>query len=211
MSNYTFHVRAKRWARFLLNYLNERLHGVDFSMVYVDPEKKKSAEYHGYSMTDAKDMKQILQAVPVNRSKSAFLDVGCGKGMCMKVAAELGYAKMDGLDMDEKLLEIARRNMRKLQLNVDCIHANAVEFDRYADYDVFYFYNPFGKQVFKEVIHKIKASQVQRKRDIWAVYYHPVFGNLFEKAGFSLWREIQDTTRDTTTKIYALSSYAAGT
>ena len=209
MSNYTFSVRVRRWAKYFINTVIEKMQGLDFSMVYVGELQKSIDEYHGYSMTDAGDMKRMLQAVPVEPAKAAFLDIGCGKGMCMKCAAEVGYKTVAGIDLDEHLLDIAKKNMAKLKINAECLYANAAEFEHYADYDVFYFYNPFGKQVFEEVVRKMKASQTQRRRDIWAIYYHPVSGILFEKAGFSLWRVIQDTTRDTTTKIYVLSSYAA--
>lgn len=202
MSNYSFSVRIRRWAKYLINTIDERLHGLDFSMVYVGDIQRSQAEIHGYSMTDAGDMKRILQAIPVKAGESAFLDIGCGKGMCMKCAAELGYRKVAGLDLDEHLLEIARKNMRKLQLEVDCIAADAVEFDRYQDYDVFYFYNPFGAATFQQVINRLVESQDQRNRDIWVAYYHPVFGQLFEEAGFQLKKELRDATRDTVTKIY---------
>lgn len=208
MSNYTFSVRVRRWAKYFINTVIEKIHGLDFSMVYVGKLQKNIGEYHGYSMTDAEDMKRMLRAVPVEPSKDAFLGVGCGKGMCMKCAAEVGYKAVAGLDLDEHLLDIAKKNMARLRIQAECIYANAAEFERYADFDVFYFYNPFGKQIFEQVIEKIKASQSARSRDIWVVYYHPVFGELFEKAGFSLWREIPDKTRDTTTKIYGLSANA---
>ena len=60
-------------------------------MVYVGDIQRNTAEFHGYSMTDAGDMKRMLQAIPVNPADAAFLDIGCGKGMCMKCAAESGY------------------------------------------------------------------------------------------------------------------------
>lgn len=34
------------------------------------------------------------------------------------------------------------------------------------------------------------------------MYYHPVFAELFEQAGFVLQKEIHDKTCDTTTRIY---------
>lgn len=114
MSNYSFHIRAKRWVKFMFNCAMEKLHGLDFSMLYVDQERKDSEDYHGYSMTDAGDMKRILKALPIDVTKAAFLDVGCGKGMCMKCAAEVGYKKTDGIDLDPHLLGIARQNMEKL-------------------------------------------------------------------------------------------------
>lgn len=202
MGNYTFIHRVKRWAKYLKNYIKEKLHGLDFSMVYVGDLQRNVDEFHGYSMTDADDMKWMLRSIPVNTAESAFLDVGCGKGMCMKCAVESGYKKVAGLDLDEHLLSIARNNMKKLKMNVDCIYTNAVEFNHYADYDVFYFYNPFGRHIFAQVIEKIKDSQLERNRDIWVAYYHPVFGGLFEKAGFAVKDELRDTTRNTKTIFY---------
>lgn len=120
----------------------------------------------------------------------------------MKCAAELAYKKVAGIDLDKHLLEIARSNMRRLQLDVECIYANAAEFADYKDYDVFYFYNPFGETIFRQVIQRIKESQHQRKRDIWVAYYHPVYAQLFEDSGFRVKKELHDHTRDTVTKIY---------
>jgi ribosomal protein L11 methylase PrmA len=202
MGNYSLPVRAKRWAKFLVNYASEKVRGLDFSMVYVGDIQRNVEDFHGYSTTDAGDMRRMLKAVPVDPGKSAFIDVGCGKGMCMKCAVESGYKKVAGLDLDGHLLDIARRNMKKLGMDVECMLANAVEFDRYSEFDVFYFYNPFGRGIFEQVLEKIKTSQEQRNRDIWAAYYHPVFADVFEKAGFILKDELRDKTRDTTTRFY---------
>ena len=202
MGNYSLPVRAKRWAKFLVNYASEKVRGLDFSMVYVGDIQRNVEDFHGYSMTDAGDMRRMLKAVPVDPGKSAFIDVGCGKGMRMKCAVESGYKKVAGLDLDGHLLDIARRNMKKLGMDVECMLANAVEFDRYSEFDVFYFYNPFGRGIFEQVLEKIKTSQEQRNRDIWAAYYHPVFADVFEKAGFILKDELRDKTRDTTTRFY---------
>lgn len=204
MGNYSFHVRARRWIKFMFSCATEKFRGLDFSMLYVDQQRKASEDYHGYSMTDAGDMKRILKALPIDVAKAAFFDVGCGKGMCMKCAAEVGYRKADGIDLDLHPLEIARRNMEKLGIPARCIYANAAEFENYADYDVFYFYNPFGRRVFGQVIDRIKSSRSVRAGEIWAIYYHPVYGSLFEDAGFVLKKELPDRTRDTVTRFYCL-------
>ena len=186
----------------MVNYVREKAKGLDFSMVYVGDLQRNVEEFHGYSMTDAGDMRRMLKAVPVDPGRSAFIDIGCGKGMCMKCAVESGYKKVAGLDLDGHLLDIARSNMKKLDMDVESILANAVEFDRYSEFDVFYFYNPFGSSIFEQVLEKIKASQKERNRDIWAAYYHPVFADVFVNAGFLLKDELRDKTRDTTTRFY---------
>ena len=99
-------------------------------------------------------------------------------------------------------MEMFKTLNEELGMDVECMLANAVEFDRYSEFDVFYFYNPFGRGIFEQVLEKIKTSQEQRNRDIWAAYYHPVFADVFEKAGFILKDELRDKTRDTTTRFY---------
>lgn len=203
MGNKAIPVRAKRWVKFFFQSLNERIHGLDFSMLYVGELQRNTQAFHGYSMTDADSMREMLRAVPVEVSTASFLDVGCGKGMCMKCAKEIGYGRVAGLDLDPHLLEIAKKNMAKLHMeDVQCLYANAAEFDRYADFDVFYFYNPFGRPIFEEVVKRLKESQKERNRDLWVIYYHPAFGDVFENAGFRFQKEIPEKTRDTVTRIY---------
>lgn len=93
MGNNQLLVRGKRRGKFFFSYMRERMSGLNFSMVYVGDLQRNTAEYHGYSMTDAGDMKRMLRAVPVEPEKFAFLDVSFGKGMRMKCAAELGYGR----------------------------------------------------------------------------------------------------------------------
>ena len=202
MGNYSPGIRAKRWYKYLFNYLNEKIHGLDFSMVYVGGLQRSVDDCHGYSMTDAGDLKNMFRVVPVDPGESAFLDIGCGKGMCLKCAAEVGYKKVAGLDLDRHLLDIAHQNLAKLKIKADYYYASAENFLNYTDYDVFYFYNPFGEKVFQQVIEKILISKGRRNRDIWIIYYYPVYGHLFRKAGFALHNEIHDSTRDTTARIY---------
>lgn len=62
MGNYRFRIRIKRWTRFGMNYVKEKVHGLDFSMVYVGEIQENITEFHGYSMTDEEDMKRMLAA-----------------------------------------------------------------------------------------------------------------------------------------------------
>ncbi len=76
--------------------------------------------------------------------------------MCLKVASALGFKCVAGIELDHTLAEIGRSNMEKLKLDAEIIEANATTFEDYKDFDVFYFYNPFGRSVFIPVIERIK-------------------------------------------------------
>ena len=69
------------------------------------------------------------------------------------------------------MLDIARNNMKRLNLKAECICANAAVFTRYSEYDVFYFYNPFGRPVFEKAGFVLKNEMRDRMRGTTTKYY----------------------------------------
>lgn len=198
-------IRVRRWIRFYKNHLKEKAHGLDFSMVKVTDlhlSKTNKSSYYGYCMTDEDVIKEIIGKIPVSRNKASFMDIGCGKGMCLKVAEEMGFAKVSGLELDHDIADIGRKNMSKLKLGAEIIEDNATEFTDYKDYDVFYLYNPFGRSIFQKVIERIVESIKQKPREVFVAYLLPMQHDLWEEAGFEKIDEGHDGIRDLDYYIY---------
>lgn len=73
-----------------------------------------------------------------------FLDVGCGGGMKVLLAAEI-FEQADGFDFDPNYVAAAQRAM--VQMNAKrcrVFEENALSFEYYAQYDVIYFYQPMS-------------------------------------------------------------------
>lgn len=71
-----------------------------------------------------------------------FLDVGCGGGIKVLLAAEF-FCRADGLEYDAGYVATARQVLdRAGRLPSRVIHGDALTFDGYGDYDVLYFYQP---------------------------------------------------------------------
>ena len=128
--------------------------------------------------------------------------MGCGKGICLKAACEYGYGRVAGIEFLHELAETAKKNMRVLQLPATVYEGNAITFDRYADYDVYYFYNPFDATVFKPVIAAIDASLQDRPRTIYVIYTSPTSHELWIEAGFNFVDKYVDENRGTQVNIY---------
>ena len=198
-------VRIRRWIRFFKNHLKEKARGLDFSMVQVTDihySEKNQSNYFGYCMTDEDVIKEIIGKIPLDRSKAAFVDIGCGKGMCLKVAEEMGFRKVSGIELDHSLAEVGKRNMKKLNLKADVIEANAIDFPNYKDYDVFYLYSPFGRSVFEKVIERIVLSIEEKPRTVFVAYLHPLQHDLWLDAGFEKIDEGHDNIRNREYYIY---------
>lgn len=78
-----------------------------------------------------------------------FIDVGCGNGMKMQIANQLGLNDVWGLEYDKRLIKISNRLFNR-KFAEKIIHGDALEFNDYWQYDIVYFYCPlkeFERQV----------------------------------------------------------------
>lgn len=197
--------RVKRWIRFYMKHLKEKRQGLDFSMSMstdIHWTKENHSSYNGYCMTDDETLKEILSSIKINPKEHCFLDIGCGKGMCLKVACEMGFKRVCGIELDHQIAEIGRKNMKTLSLDASIFEENAIDYAHYEDFDVFYFYNPFYGDVFEKVIEGITKSVEKKPRKIWVAYLWPVWDKLFLEAGFVKRGQVHDRIRNLEAYIY---------
>jgi len=81
---------------------------------------------------------------------------------------------------------VARENMRKMNVDAEIIHADAMIYDDYDEYNYFYMYNPFGGEIIQNVIQSINNSITKIPRDVHVIYCNPVYGDMFIQAGYKI-------------------------
>jgi SAM-dependent methyltransferase len=141
---------------FRLRIFYEKLIGVDFTKVLaVDDLGLDTKNVFKCSPTTIKYIIKVLDYLKINKD-TKILDIGCGKGYAIKFFKSLGYKTVDGLEISKKLSMIARNNFRKINIHSKIFNINAINFKFYARYDVFYLYNPFPKNIAKQVFFNIK-------------------------------------------------------
>lgn len=196
-------VKLRRYVKFLCQYAVEKIRGLDFTLPAASEEVKASRDYNGYTKTPEKHMERLLQSLDISYKDSRFLDIGCGKGAVLRVASRLPFQKVAGLELDEDLIRIARRNMQILGLNqVECIHANALEFDRYGEFNVFFLFNPFSDDILSQVLDVMLKTLEENPRDIYIIYHHPLHYQLMENAGLRRVSVFYDKLKNYETYIY---------
>lgn len=174
--------RIERYLIFLAEYLfMERPRGLDFTMRDTRLYRKSDGKYHGYSKTDEGHLREIFRKLDFSRGRK-LLDVGCGKGVVLKEAAKFPFEKIAGIELQEELVKTAEKNFRILGLEgrISCMQADALTFDSYGEFDVFFFFNPFSEEVFKRVIDRILEN---RRRDgpLTFIYHNPQYLDMLEE------------------------------
>jgi tRNA A58 N-methylase Trm61 len=116
--------------------------------------------------TDYFDLIKILLKLRVDGK--TIVDLGCGTGSALAVFSFFSFKKIYGVELSEKLAEIARRNFSRCK-KMEIIHSDARFFERHVDF-VFMF-NPFPKQVVFECIDNIN----KKSRGAIFIYRNPKF------------------------------------
>lgn len=178
-----YFIRARRYLYFLAQYfLYEKPRGLDFTMRNTAIYKKSGGKYHGYSKTSEKHLREIFERIPDKECKR-FLDIGCGKGVVLKEAAKYSFQKVDGIEIQSELVKTAQKNFSILKMEglVHCIHANAVKFEQYQDYNVFFLFNPFPAEILEKVIKRIMESRNGDDQTVTVIYHNPLFLTVIEE------------------------------
>lgn len=128
-------------------------------------------------------LEQLLGRVTQLIEPQNFVDLGCGKGRAMVVAAHYGFTAIKGVDFAAEVCELAEENMRTVAtafpirfqvLNEDVLNYNITENDT-----VFFMFNPFNKEVLVQFLEKVETSLAKHPRIIHFLYASPRFVEVF--------------------------------
>jgi len=134
-------------------------------------------------------LEEAFQQLPVS-PRNHFLDMGCGKGRALCVAAHHGFNKVTGIDISKDLCEIAtgnlcltNQNFPDLQFKV--INNDAFYFEIPDDVDCIFFFNPFDEIIMSAVVNNIFESLQNNPRKLNIIYVNPLYKEQFFKAGYN--------------------------
>ena len=68
---------------------------------------------------------KAIDWLPKPLDQFVFVDVGCGKGRILLVAAERKFKRVIGIDIAEELLDVARENVKQFQQH--CVNTTQIE------------------------------------------------------------------------------------
>ena len=132
---------------------------------------------------------QALDALPQAARTGQLVDLGCGKGRVLLLAADYGFERIVGVEHVAGLVGIARQNAKHWQAThpdaspIDILHADASELELPRGDLVLFLYNPFDIDVLKAVLDRVHTDH-DGHRSVHAVYVNPLESEAFE-AGWS--------------------------
>jgi len=136
-------------------------------------------------------IEHVLDHIPENAKQGTFLDIGCGKGRALCVAAAYGFTKLYGIDFAKQLIKQADQNLAatkkrfsSLRYQLSWSDISALEIGK--DVSTVFLFNPFDEVLMKNIIHKINSSLQQYPRELYVLYCSPRHEELFFADGYDV-------------------------
>ena len=175
----------------LRQYLDRRYDarfGVDTAGI--DPiDEVQSFDANWYSPVPRPTLLRILRRMQLDYSQFTFIDLGCGKGKALLVAAELPFRRIIGVELVARLADIARQNLDKLQLSMkvppyEVLAANACEYCLPEEPLILFLYDPFAREVLRPVLENFRVSLEKAPRQAYVIYLDPSHKQVFDECKF---------------------------
>ncbi len=150
------------------------------------PNAVYTTAYHGIPPSRFRNLLSLWLATPPQHpiQNYTFIDLGCGKGRAVLLAAELPFKQVIGVELNPALAQIAADNLNTWQAaghstcpaSIFC--QDATDFILPDNPCLLYLYNPFAEPVVHRLIQHI-ASSHPHALDI--LYFTPDSGHLFDQ------------------------------
>jgi SAM-dependent methyltransferase len=134
-----------------------------------------------YEATRRSRLKRCLAAVPIRPVDFTFVDIGCGRGLVLLLAAQRSYRRIIGVELSGALCDVARENARGFRTwgratslgAIQVVHADATKWEIPAEPLVVYLHNPFSRPAFEAFAGNLSHSLRTHPRELFVIYMFP--------------------------------------
>ena len=142
------------------------------------------------------DLWQTLTKPPLPLSRYTFLDLGCGKGRALILAAENPFLEVVGIELNPTLAAIARANLAAASRHSDplasirLVEGDALQTPLPASPTLVFLFHPFEAPAMRRLLRLIEAQFATRHGQLDVLYVNAEHATLFEQspAFTTLWQ-----------------------
>jgi len=121
-----------------------------------------------YQASDPRVLRDSVDFIGLAPAGYRFVDLGCGKGRMLIVAAELGFHSCTGVEFADELAAAATRNVAASGFkNIAIVHGDAGAYAFPDEPFVLYMFNPFSRQV----MERVRDNLLKLRRANYCVIY----------------------------------------
>jgi SAM-dependent methyltransferase len=174
--------------RYVRESIFDAVHGVDTRGVVRHAPNRPEEAYQfalNYQASLWRPFRALLESLDLVYEKFTFIDIGCGKGRTLLLAAEVPFRRVIGVELSDELAGIARRNAesyrgRDLRSPIEVVAVDAAAYDFPPEPSLVYMYNPLKRQAMARVVANLERSLESAPRAVLVCYANPESRELFD-------------------------------
>ncbi len=133
-------------------------------------------------------LEHVFGQLPMSSFKH-LIDIGCGKGRVLCVAAHYGVTQVTGIDFSKEFCDSAKLNLAKTKqlfpgLSYKIVNNDAFYFEIPDDADCIFMFNPFNEVIMSGVVENIEKSIRRNPRQMTVIYANPIQKHLLLDHGY---------------------------
>jgi SAM-dependent methyltransferase len=140
---------------------------------------------YDYEPTRPAVVEAFLDRLGLDWTQWSFVDLGCGKGRVVLLAARRPFRRVVGIEISSGMLAIAQKNLGRFQAQVPLAAPVHLVCGDVADCPLpdgnllLYLFNPFSGAVLRRVLTRLGPD-----REALVVYLHPVYEDVLTARGW---------------------------
>jgi SAM-dependent methyltransferase len=133
-------------------------------------------------------MEGLMQVAPIDLPEFTFIDIGSGKGRALLMASQYPFRRILGVELLPELHRVAQENISKYKSDsqqcfaIDCVLADASEFDLPAEPTVLYLFNPLPESGLVRMIMNLEQSLREHPRPVFVLYHNPLLERVLRRS-----------------------------
>ncbi len=150
--------------------------------IAADASFAHATEYQG---VPARRFTRLIDALPITRREWTFIDLGCGKGKALVLAAELGFGRVVGVELSPALTRIAEANAASMRASgavADVVCQDATTFVFPPEPTVVFLFNPFDASIMEKVVQRLDESLERAPRPMYVVYLNALAADVLDRS-----------------------------
>ena len=142
-------------------------------------EGENSKRFHRTESTPYRALESLYAYHDLNEGDKV-VDFGAGRGRVAFFLHQYYEVDVTGIELNEMTFEETEENLRKYherfghfeyKIDFQCINAEDYVFDKKDN--VYFFFNPFNEEIFKNVIERIIENADKDMKDVKVILYYP--------------------------------------
>jgi len=140
---------------------------------------------HYYEPIGLTPLRRAVELLPLEPAATTFVDLGAGRGRAVIVAAEMGFGRVLGVELDDELVVQAGENIRRWRARtrvvtparqqVTVVQGDAASYPLPDGPLVVSLFNPFGPNTLRLVLRHLCQARAASAHTVYVVYLNPEF------------------------------------